>query len=222
MTLNKVASWNVKVNRPNKDVTDGVKKVMDNTGAKVICLQEASKYIGALKDRFGEHWFVYHTSGWDEAADDPVLVHRSMRDKHGAEDQAWGTLRYTTKWTGPQGGVHQGRTWTWVKVGGLLVMSFHRCTGGKDQNADAFKVEHDKVVDFIKAQDMDVLVFGDHNCGAKADFKGSSFRIAEHVGGKTRDDGGVDYAITRGCGGSVRDTDKMYVSDHSAVVWTRT
>jgi endonuclease/exonuclease/phosphatase family metal-dependent hydrolase len=218
---NRIVTWNCKVGRDPQTVATKVRELIDDTNADVVCLNEAGGYIGALHNKFDENWYVYAKDGWEESRMNPVLVKRSLGKRQGYGD-GWGTLRTTTQWNGPQGGSHEGRTWTWAVVGDLIAMSFQRCTDGDGKNSKAFVEEHDKVVKFSdNHQKFDLLVIGDHNCGPQKDFKGSSKRIAEHIGGKVRAEGGIEYAITRGTGGSVKDTGKTYGSDHPAVLWTR-
>lgn len=218
--LETVASWNCKVGRDPDTVVKKVKALIDDTGAQVVALQEAKQYTEALHRRFDEHFYVYAKTGWPESTNCPLLVRRGQGNRQGY-GQGWGTVRYTTPWVGPQGGHHDGRTWHWALVNGYALMSLHRCTDGDGRNSEAFQTEHDKLVAWIEAQELPVLILGDHNCGPKADYYGSSRRVAEHANGKVQapDGGHVDYAIKRDCPGSIR-LGHAYGSDHEAVVFT--
>jgi exonuclease III len=222
MSWDKVVSWNTKVNRDPGTVGNNLQDLIDDTKPDIICLQEAGGYVSMLKNRFGEKWWVYAKSGWEESQMNPVLVWKKDRAKQTYED-GWNTLRYQTKWTGPQGGVHYGRTWTWVLVDDAVVMSFHRCTNGSGSNSNAFIDEHDKVVNWAGHRNRPWLVLGDHNCGPAKTFAGSSKKIAMHTESWIRSDPadpGIDYAITHGMEGTVKHG-KAYGSDHEAIIFNR-
>lgn len=217
----RVLSWNAKVGRDNKQVTDGLADLIDNTNPDVVCLQESMKYVKSIRDRFGDHWFVYAHDEWEESNMNPVMVRKKGHDKQ-QRGEGWNTVRTATVWTGPQGGTHKGRTWTFVKVKDLWVMSFHRCTGGHDQNKDAFMEEFDQVLKWVKNRgESPLLIIGDHNCGPKADFPGSSWRIKNKIDGAiTNTDAGVCYAIKRGIPGTMV-SKGAHGSDHPAILFKR-
>jgi hypothetical protein len=149
----------------------------------------------------------------------PVMTWKGTYSKKSrGQKDGWDTLRTTTTWTGPQGGKHKGRTWTWVKCSGLWVLSLHRCTGGKDQNKAAFTEEHDKLVKWI-GNHTPCLVIGDNNCGSGADFQGSSLRVKEHAHGGIDASGTIDYAIQKSANGTI-EVLKPRGSDHEAILWT--
>jgi exonuclease III len=216
--LLKIVSWNTKVGRGDKVVGDNLHDLIQDTDPDVICLQEADGYVDMLKNRYGDHWWVYAKNGWEESQHNPVMVRKSVDEKKTFEE-GWNVARYTTKWHGPQGGSHNGRTWTFVNVNGIWVMSFHRCTDGNGKNKAAFQDEFDRVVKWSSNRSKPWIIFGDHNCGPKKTFKGASKNIANKVGGKIRHDGGIDYAITKNLKGSVNHLNKSYGSDHAACVF---
>lgn len=217
--LEVVASWNCKVGRDPDAVVKNVKALIDDSGAQVVCLNEAQGYTEALHRRFDEHFYVYAKQGWEKSDANPILVRRGQGNRQGY-GQGWGTLRYKTPWVGPQGGDQHGRTWHWAKVDGINIMSLHRCTDGDGKNKEAFSDEYDALCKWIKQQDMPVLIIGDHNCGPKVDYYGSSKNIAQHTESKISHDGGIEYAIRNGVKGSIRHG-KSYGSDHEAVIFTR-
>lgn len=222
MSCDRVTSWNCKVGRNPSSVCDSIENLIENTNPDVICLQEAKQYTDALHNRFDSDWYVYAKKGWEESTANPVLVHRSQGNRKGY-GEGWGTLRYKTRWVGPQGGAHDGRTWTWALVNGLYVMSLHRCTDGDGRNSDAFADEARILEDWIDDCDSSVLVIGDHNCGHKATYYGASKTIAQAVDGMIVADAeepGIDYAIKRGLKGDVH-RGKSYGSDHECVKFVR-
>ena len=218
----KVLTWNAKVGRPNDEFGDALQQLIRDTEPDVIVLQEAGKYTEVLKKRFGKKWYVYAKSGWDESDMNPVLVWKKghQKKKYG---KGWGTVRTHKTWTGPQGGDHKGRTWTWVHVDEHRIMSYHRCTGGKDQNKDAFVEEYDVTSGWIRKQTVPVIIFGDHNCGPKATHKGSSKKIAQSVDGRVifdTEEPGIDYVLSKGVRGTTNRLKKDYGSDHHPAVFT--
>lgn len=211
------------MNRPTGEVLDGLATLIDSTNPDVVCLQEFKGYVGKARDRFGGNWFIYAHNDWAESNDNPVMVRKAGHEQAERDTKnGWDTLRTTTDWTGPQGGTHHGRTWTWVKVSGVWVLSFHRCTGGKDRNQRAFMEEYDTVVTWI-GNHTPCLVIGDHNCGKSATFPGASKLIAQEVGGSLsgHPEADIDYAIQTGVKGSL-DVKGSQGSDHRAIIWKRT
>jgi endonuclease/exonuclease/phosphatase family metal-dependent hydrolase len=222
MGLLKVVGWNCKVGRGDDAVAESLRALIADTHPDVICLQEAMHYVDMLRNRFDDDWHVYAHGGWPESTNCPMLVSRDHSKK--SYDGGWDTLRTHTPWTGPQGGHHDGRTWTWVKVEGKVVASLHRCWGGTGRNSESFQEEHDKIAAFIDGRDEPVLFLGDHNVGPRDDAAGSSKRIAHKVDGSVRfdeDEPGIDYALCKRIKGKVKRT-KTYGSDHKAVVFTET
>lgn len=217
----KVVSWNCKVGRDQGVVGDSLKEIIDTKNPQVVLLQEAGGYVDMLRDRFDHAWFVYAKGGWDESMMCPVLVRKQDHNRK-EYDVGWDTLRTHTSWTGPQGGVHRGRTWTWVKCEGVLYLSLHRCTSGNDKNKAAFREEYDVLVKFLNNRSEPIVVMGDHNCGSKKEFPGASRLIAQAVGGKVRadtDDPGIDYGITVDVKGEVYRMDRSFGSDHEPTVF---
>lgn len=216
---NRILCWNAKVNRPVGEVLDGLASLIDSTNPKVVCLQEFKNYIKKARDRFSDDWFVYAHADWSESNDNPMLVRRDGHDQQTrGEKNGWDTLRTRKDWTGPHGNIHHGRTWTWVKVSGMWVLSLHRVTGGDGKNKAAFGEEFDVLTTWI-TNHSPCLVIGDHNCGPNATFPHASKLIASEVGGSISHDGGIDYGIQRGVKGTVA-TKGKHGSDHPAILWT--
>ena len=219
--IDKVVSWNAKVGRNAGSVMDGLGEILDNTGCDVACLQEFGGYVAAARDTFGVDWYIYAQGGWDESQMNPVMVRKANHSKkqQGAES-GWDVLRTTTTWVGPQGGSHKGRTWTYVKVSGVWVMSLHRCTDGNGKNQAAFKEESQALTKWMQGHSP-CLVIGDHNCGPKATYYWASKPTSQAAGGNvSHPGGGVDYALQLGVKGDVV-TKGKHGSDHAAVVWKR-
>lgn len=219
--VNRVLSWNAKISRPPGQVIQGLADLIENTTPDVVCLQEANQYTDELRKRFSKGWFIYAHHDWPESAESPVMVRQvgHTRRRRNTKD-GWSTLHTRVRWVGPEGGTHEGRTWTYVQVAGLWVMSLHRATDGDGQNRKACAEEHDRLVRWIQRHDR-CLIVGDHNMSARADFPGSSSRIAEHSDSSLAFDSGeglVDYAIQHGVRGEVRKKSHRG-SDHPAVLW---
>lgn len=219
----RVLSWNAKISRQPSEVMLGLANLIANTKPEVICLQECTQYTDEIRSRFGDQWYVYAQNDWHEANECPVMVskrgHTRRKRGHG---RGWDTLDTKIRWTGPEGGVHKGRTWTYVKVGGVWVMSLHRATDLDGKNRKACAEEHDRLVQWI-GNHQPCLVIGDHNCSARADFPGASSKVAEHSRSTLAFESGaglVDYAIQHGTQGEIRVKDK-HGSDHAAVLWVK-
>lgn len=214
-----VASWNCHVNRPATDVQAGLAALIKDVQPDVICLQEAYQFTDMIRDRF-EGYRLYAKQGWTQSDNCPVMI-EANRDKK-KYGETWGTLRCYTRWTGPEGVNHPGRTWTWVKAGGIYIVSLHRCLGGHGPNKDAYKEEFHVLQQFTRDADGPVLIFGDTNTTHTADHPGSMKNLAERVKGELRYDRkqpGIDYGLQRGIKGTVKRT-KEYGSDHKAAIWT--
>jgi endonuclease/exonuclease/phosphatase family metal-dependent hydrolase len=219
----RIVSWNAKVGRPNDEFERDLRELIADQKPDVICLQEAGKYTQVLRNKFTD-WNTYARQGWSESDMNPVMVKKKPLWRKRKRGKGWDTLRTKTVWEGPQGGEHTGRTWTWVQVGGMRIMSFHRCTGGKDKNKAAFVEEARVVTPWIESNVKPTFVFGDHNCGPRQDHKGASHNIAQAVNGRVLFDAadpGIDYAIADGVKGTVRHLNKKYGSDHRAVLFVK-
>lgn len=214
----RVVAWNAKVGRDSAAVLDGIHELIEAMSPDVLALQEAGGYLPALRDTYGDRWRVYAHHDWPEANQCPLLVSRDFTLKE--RGQGWGTLRTTVDWVGPQGGVHQGRTWTWCKVNGLHVMSLHRCTDGDGRNQQAAAEERHALVQWI-GKHKPALVIGDHNWGPQNKHPDASKQVARDAGGKLSHPGhGIDYAIQRGVAGTVTERGS-HGSDHPAILWKR-
>lgn len=215
----KIVAWNAKVGRTDAAVKKSLGQIIDDHHPAVICLQEAKGYVDVARSVGGYHTYAH--GDWAESNDNFVMV----RDNYDKKERGngWNTLRCTTRWEGPHGQPHAGRTWTWVLVDGIYVMSYHRVTGGKAKNRSAFKEEYNRTVEFINARRASAfVVFGDHNIGPKEDTQFGSKQIASAVSGSCRfdpRDPGIDYAICRNQQGEVKRT-KLYGSDHKMVLFT--
>lgn len=217
-----MVSWNAKVSRDPQQVMSGLRDIVGDLDPDVVCLQEFKGYMKALRDTFGGDWFIYAHADWDESNDNPLMVRRAGHEQleRGVKN-GWDTLRTRTDWTGPHGNVHHGRTWTWAKVSGVWVMSFHRVTGGNGKNRAAFAEEHDAVVTWL-GNHQPAVVIGDHNCGPHVTtYPNTSRLIADHAGGGIDHHGGIDYAIVVDANGEVTWHGK-HGSDHPAIRWKAT
>lgn len=227
--VHRIVSWNTKVGRGDDAIVSALKSLIKDLNPDVICLQECKGYANAIRHEFGVNnggqWQVMFTNDWPEAQSNPVLVHKRYGHNEHGEPDGWNTLRTHKTWTGPQGGDHQGRTWTWVKVGGIYVMSLHRATGMTKGNKDAGQEEAATIEDWMRKKGLDqrFVIIGDHNIGPKKDSPAwSSKQIALNVGGSVRfdkDDPGIDYAITRNVKAQNVARKQKYGSDHRAVVF---
>lgn len=216
----RVVAWNAKVGRSDKNFKNGLNDLIDALNPGVICLQEAKDYTSVLRNSFGNRFWVYTHTDWKESNDNPILVRQNYNKKERGD--GWNTCRMDTGWEGPNGHQHPGRTWTYVLVDGIWIMSYHRVTGGKKKNRDAFAEEFDRTVDWINKKDPDggsVLIVGDHNIGPKDGDKKGSKKIASVVSGNVafdNEDPGIDYAIRRNQKVSTAERKGSYGSDHKA------
>jgi endonuclease/exonuclease/phosphatase family metal-dependent hydrolase len=220
-----VVSYNTRVGRDGQDVVKSIRMILDqHPHTDVLCLQECEGYIEDLRRHFNGGWYVYCRAGWDESRMNPVMVRKSDGYPKRVYNKGWGTIINQAHWTGPVHGLDKpGRTWTWVKVGRLYVVSLHRATDGNGQNKRAYQEEARRLTRFFTAKraDASVLVFGDTNTSMKASHRGSMRDIRSIVQGRLiadLQDPGVDYALTtRNVQAWVKRT-KEYGSDHKAVV----
>lgn len=226
--LQRVASWNCKVGRNPDTVCDNLASLIDDQNPDAIALQEAKQYVQEIISRFGQKhggdWYVYQHNDWEESRNCPILVHAKGRSKldRGGERPCWNTLRTTTKWVGPQGGAHKGRTWTWADVDGVRVLSLHRCTDGDGKNQDAFYEEAEALEDWIRNSGKHALIIGDNNCGQKATYRGATKTIAQATDSYivAHPNANIDYGVRHKLSGTLR-LGKSYGSDHECVVFVR-
>lgn len=223
----RIVAWNCHTGRSDDAVGDGLRNLINDLDPDVLCLQEATNYTDVIKARFdvsnGGAFRCYWHKEWAEANQCPVLVHKRFNAKTRGDPNGWNTIRCTTKWTGPNGNSHAGRTWTWVKVDSRYVVSIHRATGYKGQNKPASKDEYAVLCDWLEARDdQRIVVLGDHNMGPKeASPYWTSKCAANYVHGSTRydqADPGIDYAICRNQQADQVKRKGSYGSDHRAVL----
>ena len=222
-----IVSYNTKVARPGFEVVKSIRQILhDNPETDVLCLQEAQGYIDDLRRNFNGGWYLYAKSGWTESMQNPVMVRKKQGFPARDYTHGWGVVKNMRHWIGPKHGWdHPGRTWTWVKVGQLYVMSLHRATDGDGQNKRAYIEEAERLEGFMERRGQKpVVIIGDTNTGLHAQHPGSMQKIKEHVRGKLiadADDPGIDYALTsKGVEGIVHRT-QHYGSDHQAAVMRR-
>jgi hypothetical protein len=223
-----IVSYNTKVGRAEQEVVASIRDILDdNPKTDVLVLQEAEGYVSALRRAFtgpNKGWYVYAQKGWSESRMNPVMVRKDPGYPKRDYEKGWDVLRNRTHWIGPvHGNDHPGRTWTWVLVGGLYVLSLHRATDGNGKNKRAYWEEAQRLEAFFERGngDRDIVVFGDTNTGLGATHDGSMRQIRHEVGGKLiadLDEPGIDYALTsRSVSGTVVRT-RYYGSDHKAAV----
>jgi endonuclease/exonuclease/phosphatase family metal-dependent hydrolase len=218
-----IISYNAQVNRDIGAVVKSLRMMLrDHPHTDVVVLQEAQQYVDFLRKAFVGNWWIYGRKGRAEGLMNPVMVRKAINFPKRKWGPGWGTIANTTDWIGPKHGLkHEGRTWTWVLVGDVYVLSLHRATDGAGQNRKAYLEEAGRLTQFFeKRQGKDIIVFGDTNTGIGADHPGSMQRIREKVHGRLIADepAGVDYALTtRSITASVERT-KTYGSDHKAAV----
>jgi exonuclease III len=216
----RLVSWNAKVNRDPHLVLDQLHALIVDHDPQVIVLQEFHQYVSPARDRYGAKWWIYAHNDWTYSNNCPVMVRKATHDKQ-TRDDGWDTLRTRTDWTGPQGKVFDGRTWTWVTTNSANILSLHRCTNGDTKNKAAFAEEYDRLSQWAENhQGKPLVIFGDHNIGPGDDCANSSKRLAKAIGGKVIADGGVDYAVVRDFNGKAKKAGK-YGSDHAVVVLER-
>ena len=215
--LRTAVGFNCHVGRSPAKVVTGLRRLIADTDADVIALQEARGYVTALKLAFPA-WKVYAKSGWPDSDHCPVMVRRNLprgrRYGHG-----WGTVRIENGWT-YEGTPKPGRTWTWVKVDGTFVLSLHRVRGGHGGNSVSYLEEAHALREWFDDHDGPMVAIGDANEGPVDTRPNTMLQIARKVGGRLifdRDDRGIDYALARGLTGHLERTDS-YGSNHDAAV----
>ena len=220
-----IVSFNAKVGRGGKAVIQSTMEILDdNPGTDVIVYQEAEGYVDDLRRRFERGWNVYARGGRPESRMNPVMVRKHdafPRRQYGA---GWGVVSNNIDWIGPKHGLkHEGRTWTWVKVGQVYVMSLHRVTAGDGKNKKAYQEEATRLINFMERgnKPRNIIVFGDTNTGYKATHDGSMRDIRAQVKGRLISDQqspGIDYALTTASIKATMQRTKQYGSDHKAAV----
>lgn len=220
-----IVSYNAHVGRRGHEVIKSVRDILnDNPETDVICFQESQTYVEDLRRAFNGGWYIYAKGGWTESMQNPVMVRRSWAFRE--YGHGWGTVKNLKHWIGPvHDWDHPGRTWTWVKVGQLYVMSLHRATEGSGQNKRAYLEEAHRLEGFLERRGTKpVVIIGDTNTAPRADHLGSMQKITEHTRSKLivdEEEPGIDYALTsKGVDGVLNRT-KHYGSDHKAAVMKR-
>jgi hypothetical protein len=224
-TPHTIISFNARVSRGDEAMIRSVKGILhDHAGTDVLLFQECAEYVDALRRTFSDDWIIYARDGWPESLHNPVMVRKDPGFPRRSYGAGWGTVRNKTRWIGPIHGLdHAGRTWTWVKVGTVYVMSLHRATDGDGQNRRAYLEEAGRLKEFMRRgqRPRHIIIFGDTNTAYRAKHPGSMENIRADVKGRllvdTRDPG-IDYAlVTRNVAAKVNRTEN-YGSDHLAAV----
>ena len=217
-----IVSFNAEVGRGGPAMCHSILQIIAaHPRVSVILLQESEGYVDDLRRAFGS-WRVYAKDGWPESAQCPLMVKRSVYEPRTDYQQNWGTVRCQIGWIGPKEGIrHTGRTWTWVKVGGIYCLSLHRAWGGEGfmGNDRAYREEGHRLTAWIKDHSP-AIVFGDTNTAWWARHPGSMRDIREAVHGRLiadQDRPGIDYALTTRLTATVRRSADVG-SDHNPVV----
>lgn len=221
--LRKIATWNCRAGRPSRDVIRGLRRLIEDTDADVIALQEAQDYIQALRKAF-PGWRVYAKHGWPESTNCVVMVRRRCpRGRH--YGRGWGTVRVEAGWTyGPTGKRHPGRTWTWVRVDGVPILSLHRVPGKSGDNGISYLEEAHELREWFDEHDGPMVAIGDANEGPRDTRPNTLLAVSRKVKGQLifdRDEPGIDYALARDLTGRFDRLD-TYGSDHRAGLLTLT
>lgn len=219
-----VVSFNAEVGRGGPAMIKSVRGILeDHPSTDALLFQEAGGYVDDLRKAFGERWHIYAKSGWPESDNCPVMTRRQPGFPGRKYGGGWGTVRCHKGWVGPKAGLrHPGRTWTWVKVGKVYVLSLHRVWGGEQDfkgNGEAYLEEAKELTAWI-SRHQPCLVFGDTNTGYHETHPGSMRNIRARVKGKLvadEDNPGIDYALLKGVNAKVHRT-VPYGSDHRAAV----
>jgi hypothetical protein len=217
VAVKRIASWNAKVGRNVGTVLDQLHDLIVDLDPQAIALQEFAGYVSAARDRYGDKWWILADA--DKGNDCPLFVRRAALDAA----PEWGCRWYRTDWTGPQGGEHEGRTWTWCRLpDDTEILSLHRCWNkGQTRNGAAYEDEAELLVNaYGDPGTRPLVLIGDTNTGYNADGPHTMRDIANRVGGNLRAGHGVDYALTRGQSGTMS-TGSYYGSDHPAIMFTR-
>lgn len=212
--LPNVSTWNAKVGRSSWAVVRGLRELVRDQDPDVVLLCEVvPRYLRAIRLAF-PRWRIYAKRGWPESRQCPVMERRSMgkRLRYG---KGWGTVRMAEPWAGPQGGRHDGRTWTWIRRGGRLMSTHRAWTGPGGKNQRAHMEEAWTMARWLEAGGP-AAALGDQNVRPGDRRAGSSQDIAKVTGGRVlydRRDPRIDHAVAVGLDGSVEHGPK-YGSDH--------
>jgi endonuclease/exonuclease/phosphatase family metal-dependent hydrolase len=219
--LRKIVTWNCRVGRGSKTVAKGLAQLIKDENPDVICLQEAMNYVTYLRLRF-PLWRIYCNRSWDEADNCPVMVRRTLPRGH-RRRQGWGWVRVQQGWVyRPNNAEHPGRTWTWVMVAGVAIMSLHRVAGQTGENRKSLLEETDRLIDWL-AKHEKVVIIGDTNQSPRSSDPESLNAIAEDFDARLvfdKERPGIDYALVKGIEGGSYERTVSYGSDHDAGVLT--
>jgi hypothetical protein len=223
-----IVSFNAKVGRGGPAMIKSVREILDDhPHTDVLLFQECEGYIDDLRRAFtgpNKGWYVYCRDGWKESMMNPVMVRKATGFPKRTYGGGWGTIINKTPWIGPKHGLHHpGRTWTWVKVGKVHVVSLHRVTGGQAKNKQAYLEEARRLTRFFEAKrpEASVIVFGDTNTGYRDTHDGSMRDIRAEVEGRLiadQESPGIDYALTTRNVSATMQRTQQYGSDHKMVV----
>lgn len=218
--LRVIASWNAHVGRSPLAVVAAVRCLIRDTNADVVCLQEARGYVTALRLAF-PRWRVYARAGWRDATHNPVMVRRALR-RGRYYGRGWGTVRNRIGWE-YRGNPKPGRTWTWVRVDGVRILSLHRLAGiAHKANMASYAREAELLREWFDERGGAALVIGDANAGPTHPHRDGLMRLAREVGAVViadPDEPGIDYAVAHHVRGHLERTNH-YGSDHRAAVLT--
>jgi hypothetical protein len=181
VAVKRIASWNAKVGRNVGTVLDQLHDLIVDLDPQAIALQEFAGYVSAARDRYGDKWWILADA--DKGNDCPLFVRRAALDAA----PEWGCRWYRTDWTGPQGGEHEGRTWTWCRLpDDTEILSLHRCWNkGQTRNGAAYEDEAELLVNaYGDPGTRPLVLIGDTNTGYNADGPHTMRDIANRVGGK--------------------------------------
>jgi endonuclease/exonuclease/phosphatase family metal-dependent hydrolase len=221
--LRTIVSYNCHVGRHPAEMTRELRNLIRDTRADVICLQEARGYINAIRLAF-PRWKVYAKPGWPDSDHCPVMVRRSI-PRGRVYGRGWGTVRIEQGWvyTGNGGATPKpGRTWTWVRVDGVHVLSLHRIPGKAGNNNLSYAEETHALREWFAEHGGPMVAIGDANESPKDVNAGTMLAISRKVGGRLihdKDDPGIDYACARELRGHLERIGN-YGSDHRAAVLT--
>lgn len=179
----------------------------------LIALQEARRFTGTIP---GYRRHAADDSPREDATQNITLVRADRRNV-----TSWPMYVPGKGWT-YDGNPKPPRTFHAVTVphAGLLwhVLNVHRCVGGPTGNSPAEWRHEDAVIagwaETIPADDPAAAV-GDWN-GAPTNRRPLAVGdLADRIDAKALTAGGIDYALIRGCGGTIRALARSFGSDHA-------
>lgn len=160
----RVVAWNMKVGRGTAAL-DGLAGIIADHDPDVILLQEGMYYVDRIRRRF-RGWRVYSGKANTTRANCPIMVRRNLR-RGRLRDRGWGLIINERPWvyrkTGRPDVTHEGRTWTWVRVEGVRLLSMHRATNALSLNKAAGNEEADNLEDWFDSHAGPMFAAGDWN-----------------------------------------------------------